>query len=694
MRNRALVILIALICHLPALSQDAEYPTVEALANVAVPYFDYVDMVNRMSGPQAIHVPPENPPQYEVGDRERFTLIWGEDIYYESVEMELRALTDRVLIWAQHDVDYPRWRARQMAQRLESLVLDPMQRLFQFAEPPGIDGDPRLYVALMLDPDGASSGYFHSVSTLPKHLYAESNQREMLVVNLFRDDEWDFFDDLLIDIVAHEYLHILQHHSDRGEALWLNEGLASYAGYIASKSFFATSIAHDFGDSFLEAPQTGLTQWQAVDERLPKYGAAFLFILYLAERFGDDILPALLKDEANGWSSVVKVLGEYTDVSADEVFADWVLANYFLDFRRGYGYRALEADLSPPAPSASYNSFPAEHEGFLSQYSTEYIMIDARGGDKLHLRLRQDRDARLIDEDNVEGDYFYYAVTSDDANSTLTRAFDLSDVKRASLELRVWHDLDRGNEYGFVTVSQDDGATWKNLPSIFTKSTDVYQDFYRAGYTGKTANWLPDTISLSAYAPGRILLRFEVNSSYGTDYGGMAIDDLRIRTIDYHDGFETPDDSWVADGWIRTDNRLPNKTWLQIMQDTGDRLHVSRQLMHGNGDLTIDLLPGVNQVLVAVSPVVRHTSLKTKYRLAFDLLNDAGEIMVVNRECTVTTTHALNFRAAPNGDKIGLVPQGTTLDAFNRQGDWFMVDYHGRRGWVHGDYVHKAGNCP
>lgn len=694
MRYRAFVFLIALVCHLPALAQDAEYPTVEALAMMEIPAFDYADMVGRMSGANASQAPPANPPQYEIGAREPFILVFGEDIYYESVEMELRALTDRILIWVQRDVDYPRWRARNMAQRLEAYVLDPMQRLFQYAEPPGVDGDPRLYVALMSDPAGAPLGYFQASFTWPQHLYQESNEREMLVVNLHKDDEYDFFDEVLIDVIAHEYLHILHHHSDPGEELWLNEALSSYAGYIASKPFLGSGSGRAFAKSFLEAPPTGLTQWEAVEEKLPKYGAAFLFVLYLAERFGEGILPALLQDKANGWSSVVNVLREYTDVSADEVFADWVVANYFLDFRRGYGYRALEADLSPPAPSASYNRFPAERDGSLPQYSTEYIMIDTRGGDKLNLRLRQDQDARLIDEDSIEGDHFYYAVTSDDGNSTLTREFDLSAVNRASLELRVWHALDRGNEYGFITVSQDDGATWKNLSSIFTESTEVYRDLYRAGYTGKTANWLPDTISLSAYAPGRVLLRFEVNSSYATDYGGMAIDDLRIRTIDYHDGFETPDDSWVADGWIRTDNRLPNKTWLQVAQDTGDRLHVSRQLMRGSGDLTIDLLPGASQAIVAVSPVVQHTSLKTKYRLAFDLLNAAGEIMLISRDCALTTTHALNFRATPWGDKIGLVPQGAALKALDRQVDWFMVDYNGRRGWIHGDYVHKAGNCP
>ena len=309
MRIRTLLLLLALVFPQPALAQDADYPTLAAMANLEVPAFDYVDMVGRMTGKDTGFAPPAEPPHYEVGDREVFTLLMGEDIEYEMVEMELRALTDRVLIWVQEDVDYPRWRARNIAQRIETQVLDPMQRLFQYEEPPGIDGDPRLYVAMMLDDSEAPLAYFHKSSTLPQRLYKNSSEREMLVVNLSWDEGYDYFDHLLFEVVAHEYAHALHHHSDFGEELWLDEGLASYAGYIASSSRLQGGLAQQTAEAFLEAPGTGLTQWFAVEEKEPKYGAAFLFVLYLTQRFGEGIAPALLKEKANGWSSVaIKVL--------------------------------------------------------------------------------------------------------------------------------------------------------------------------------------------------------------------------------------------------------------------------------------------------------------------------------------------------------------------------------------------------
>ena len=69
-------------------------------------------------------------------------------------------------------------------------------------------------------------------------------------------------------------------------------------------------------------------------------------------------MARLLAEKADGWRAVDKVLNEYAGVSADDVFADWVMANYFLDAKRGYGYRALEAKLTPPQPRSRPKQFP------------------------------------------------------------------------------------------------------------------------------------------------------------------------------------------------------------------------------------------------------------------------------------------------------------------------------------------------
>ena len=61
--------------------------------------------------------------------------------------------------------------------------------------------------------------------------------------------------------------------------------------------------------------------------------------------------------------------------------------------------------------------------------------------------------------------------------------------------------------------------------------------------------------------------------------------------------------------------------------------------------------------------------------------------------CSVTTTAGLNFRDAPNGNRIGLIPLGTTVPAIGGRDRWFNVEYDGRSGWVSGDYLRIEGVC-
>ena len=694
MRFKTILLLLALSFALPLQAQNTDYPTLEAMANTDISTFSYLETVSRYSSRDTNFSPPTSPPDYQLGDTETFSLRYGEDYTHEKVTMELRALTARVLVWVHDSIDYPRWRAHALAQRIETQALNPMEKLFQFAEPPGVDGDSRLNVVMIHDPDNSVLGYFPPASTRPRSLHAKSNQREMLVVNLALDDEYDFFDKVLIEVIAHEFLHVLHFHADYGEDSWLDEALASYGGYVAGKALFTRHGVHSAAEAFLEVPHVGLTQWQAVEDLSPKYGAGVLFMVYLTERFGDEIAARLLAEQANGWEAVEKVLQESAGVSANEIFADWVLANYFMDARRGYGYRALDADLEPPKPVASYNSFPATHEGSLPQFGSDYIAVDVRGADKLFVRLWQAPDAQFINERPAEGDFFAYALTSDSSNSLLSRTIDLSAQRDAWLEFSVWYNLKKDDEYGFVVISEDNGESWRTLSGRYTTESLIYGAFYDEGYTGRSPGWVPERIDLRDFTPGRIMIGFEVVSNIATSYHGMAIDNLRIRAEDFQDGFESPDDAWVAEGWIRTDNRLPNNTWLQVVQENRDGLQLSRTLVTGNGELTVDLLPGVSRALVAVSPIVPHTSLPTDFELELYLLNAAGEVMVVTRECTVTTTAVLNFRASPNGNKIGLVPDGAVLDALDRQEDWFMVDYNGVQGWISAGYVSTAGKCP
>ncbi len=62
-------------------------------------------------------------------------------------------------------------------------------------------------------------------------------------------------------------------------------------------------------------------------------------------------------------------------------------------------------------------------------------------------------------------------------------------------------------------------------------------------------------------------------------------------------------------------------------------------------------------------------------------------------DCTVTTTHTLNFREQPGGTRFGTVPESSTVPATARTPGWFQVEYRGASGWISADYVIAQGEC-
>ena len=480
-------------------------------------------------------------------------------------------MTENTLIWVDESVSYSRFQAQALANRVDSDILRPLQQLFDYVEPPGIDGDPRLYIVLIHNPNFRNIGAFNKANAQPRVVYEQSNQREMMVVNLATYEKTHLNDQFIMATVAHEYQHILLYHRDLNERPWLNEALSA----VSQHYLFGFETIYGLARIFLEAPDTRLTHVTWSEDVFAHYGAGALFMIFIAEQYGYEIVGRLHAESADGWRAVDKALRESVGVSADEVFADWVLANYFLDAESGFGYHSLE----PPPPTsaqpvATINEFPVLQSNRIPQYSSDYYAVDVRGADVLSLWLTQVPEAVLIASAPYEGDHFYYAVTTGSSDSRLARPIDLSQVQNALLEFRIWHDLEENYEYGYVEVSTDGGETWEILRGEHTAS--YAYAFHDDGYTGSSNRWLQERIDLSRYAGRWILLRFEVFSDIATSLGGMAIDDLRIDAIDYHDGFESPDDAWIAEGWIRTDNRLPQRTWLQVVQETPDGLHLNR----------------------------------------------------------------------------------------------------------------------
>ncbi len=124
-----------------------------------------------------------------------------------------------------------------------------------------------------------------------------------------------------------------------------------------------------------------------------------------------------------------------------------------------------------------------------------------------------------------------------------------------------------------------------------------------------------------------------------------------------------------------------------ILIDESERIPaISLITSYGLADLTCGWVNHPGIIILASSAL---PALATNFSFALD----SAEITLLN-DCTVTTTHRVNFRAAPNGDRLNaIINAGARLTAFGRTDDWFNVVYGGTSGWISADYVRTSGVC-
>jgi hypothetical protein len=117
-------------------------------------------------------------------------------------------------------------------------------------------------------------------------------------------------------------------------------------------------------------------------------------------------------------------------------------------------------------------------------------------------------------------------------------------------------------------VSTDDGTTWQILRGPHTTEDNPNGNSYGWGFTGRSGGvpiWIEEQIDLSGYAGQEILLRFEYITDDAVNYPGWAVDDIAIPELGYQDDVENGDGGWAAEGFVRTNNFVPQSYLVQLI---------------------------------------------------------------------------------------------------------------------------------
>jgi immune inhibitor A len=581
------------------------------------PQRDLVDLVVRFGdGEQRIPEVARNEPWgFEPGDEHDFWLQDKATGDYHQVTAELRQATPHAYWFVVEGVALNEGALPAAAEQFETAIYPTNQRFFGREWTPGVDGDPHLVILLAGDLGGGVSAYQNSLDEFSQAVFPFSNEMEMITLNGegARLDGPAFACDL-----AHEFQHVIQWAVDRDEATWLNEAF----GLLACPLNDLKASYQDFiVEAFAAQPGVQLNTWETEPEQAAAhYGAGQLFGAYFLERFGEQAVQVLAADSSNGLRSVdgaLRTLGAGLD--GDDLFADWVAANYLDDPDlpgRRYGYRDLELPPIRPQGVVDAGSLPVEIEASVGQYATDYFVLNGPGD--FQIDFAGETLVRPAPAEPHSGDMVWWAGREQESDATLSRDFDLSGLERATLTFYTWYDVEEYDR-AYVAVSTD-GRQWMALPGQTTSAGPRLGVVLGPGYTGRSDGWVQERIDLTPYAGQQLQVRFEYVTDDGPIRPGFLLDDIEIPELGYRHDAEADDGGWSADGFLRLANSLPQEWLLQLITQRGDRVAVERLALdsENRGRWNVSLGPGETAVLV-IAGLTRDTAEAAGYRLLFSM---------------------------------------------------------------------------
>jgi len=603
----------------PVISGASE--TLLSLEQEIIPINDPIALAQRLGGKGSISttLPDTNAP-YAPGDQQDFWVTNVDTNHNFSITATLRYLGENIYIWIENGVDYSQRDLELLGDTFDNEIYLINREFFGSEWSPGVDDDPRIYIVYAGGLGQSLAGYYSSADELHPDAHQYSNAHEMFLINA---DNVYLWEEYIYGTLAHEFQHMIHWYTDKNEETWLNEGFSMLAELINDYD------PGGFEYAFISNPDLQLTDWGTdVGSNGPHYGASFLFTTYLLDRFGEEATQAIVANDKNGMESIDVVLaeldvrepGKNSPISAEDLFADWVVANFLgdasvADGRYHYG-------IFPSAPTAnattSFPVCPINSSDFdVAQYGADYLEIFCSGD--YTLSFDGDTYASILPIDPYSGQYFFWSNMGDHSNMSLQRSFDLTDVSgSAELSYQTWYDLEEDYDYVFVSASTD-GVDWQLLNSTSCTRENPSGNSYGCGLNGQTSGWQEERVDLSYFTGGEVHIRFDYVTDAAVNGLGMAIDDIRLDAVNYYSDIETDEGGWESEGFVRIQNALP-QTFRVSLINLGNETTVTPITLDQDNRASIDISIGgdVDTVVLVVSGTTPFTRQKAEYQVTIE----------------------------------------------------------------------------
>jgi len=236
---------------------------------------------------------------------------------------------------------------------------------------PGIDNDKKITVLFYSTKDNVK-GYVRNIDEYEPYVNPQSNKREIIYMNIDNINS-----SFLYEYFAHEFMHLVVLNSKElknniSEETWLSEAYSEYAitflGYNKKDNSYLDVRVKDFTNNSLESP----INWKG---DIYSYGSVNVFIHYLVDQYGENLLAESLKNDKVGIESISEALLKLKiKDSFNEIFRNWTIAVYLnnCDISEKYCFKTEKLKNLNVVPYVNFLPLFGENSLYLGQYLENY----------------------------------------------------------------------------------------------------------------------------------------------------------------------------------------------------------------------------------------------------------------------------------------------------------------------------------
>lgn len=339
------------------------------------------------SGLSFADIDPDQPArEKKLGQKDNFWVKNVSSGEFEQITAILRATGKYCYVYVADNQSVSQAAISKIQGKFDSTIYPTNTSCFGNEWKPGIDGDNRVYLLLsdiqdgyQNKNDGYVAGYFFAGDEMlqaefPSHSKVRSNEKEIIYIDTYPcDPEAEDY----MEIVAHEFQHMIHYNQDSKEATWVNEGCSQIAPVLCG--FTAPGHYKLLKDS----SDRSLNNWAQWDP-MPDYGQVYLWHQYLLEVLQQKglkpanffrALAASKKQSIPGYIDAFAATG----MTFTDSFTDFCITNHINDPRLSNGrfaYQARHLKNFRLKEVKQIKAFPAHEKDSVNVWSSDSYQAD------------------------------------------------------------------------------------------------------------------------------------------------------------------------------------------------------------------------------------------------------------------------------------------------------------------------------